>query len=48
MLEGERMTSGNRYTYTICIDNGLIYNDGGEARNIFSFHRGTLQRTIIF
>ena len=33
------MTLGNRYAYTIFIDDGLIYSKLG-AQNIFSFHRG--------
>ena len=30
MLEGANMTLGNRYTYTIFIDNGLIYSERGR------------------
>ena len=31
----------------IFIENGLIYSER-RARNIFSFHRGALQKTMIF
>ena len=40
MLEGVRMTLGNRYTYTIVIDNGLIYSEWG--REIVSLSMGGL------
>ena len=39
MLEEEIKTPGNRDTYNIFIDNGLIYSKWG-AQNIFFFHRG--------
>ena len=32
---------GNRYTYTICIGNDVIYSKGGTImQNIFSSHEG--------
>ena len=43
MLEEARMTPKNRYTYTIFIDNALIYSEWG-ALNIFSFYRGGLAK----
>ena len=39
------MTPGNRWTYAVVIDNGLIHSEWG-AQNIFSFHRGALQKLI--
>ena len=45
MLEGARMTPGNRYTYIIFIDNlVLFYCDWGGARNTFSLDMGALQK----
>ena len=43
MLKRARMTRGNRHKYTISIDNDLIHSER-EARNIFSFHGGALQK----
>ena len=45
MLEGARMTLGNRYTNTIFIDSAHIYREW-RARIFFCFHRGALQKII--
>ena len=44
MLEGARMTHGNRYTYTIFIDNGLIYSEWGGGREMASLSMGCLAK----
>ena len=41
ILQGARMTPGNRGTFTTSIDNCLLYSEWG-ALNIF--HRGALQK----
>ena len=45
MIEGMRMTPGNRYTCTIFVDISLIYSEWG-ARIFFRFQRGALQNII--
>ena len=40
VLEGVHMTLGNKHTYTIFIDNGLIHNKWGTQ--IFSLSMGAL------
>ena len=43
MLEEVHTAPGNRYTYTIFIENGLIYCEWGE-REVVSLSMGALQK----
>ena len=43
MPKGVVYGSGNKYTYTIFIDNGLIYSKWGD---IFSLQRGPCKRQL--
>ena len=46
MLEWARMMPGGRYTYTIFIDNSLIYSERGGGGKIFSLSMGGLAKNI--